>query len=413
MKRFLMTLILSIAAVPLIGCSECCSVQKEESSAPAAEKPAETPAPSPETPASAEPTEKAAPVLDEKYRPSVYAELPDDLYGPDALCWNESTQTLYLTVPNFLFEENSPLPKTSSFLTKINPDGTVEKLYEFPIRDGEVKIGAMGIDFGPDGNLYVCDNQYFFDTNYKSRVWRLVMKEGKPTDLQLAVSGLKVANAILFDGDAVFVTDTILDEPGKYGSGGVYRFSTEEMLAAGTDEAHPAITVEPFADGKRDERLIIVEDAVDVRGNNCGADGICRDSAGIYYFGNYGDGAFYRFRFGADGKPEVEKIHAAGEKFRSVDGICYDPVTDRVYISDSADNAIRFFAPKPWGEKIVFETLWENGDTDGADGSLDLPCECRVVGGKLIISNQDVGVGTTGKCQATDKPYTLSAISLE
>ena len=353
------------------------------------------------------------PPLDEKYRPSIYAALPDDLYGPDAQVYDAASKTHYLSVPNFLDDPNSLLPKTSSFIVQVNADGTVEKLYEFPIFEGEVKIGAMGIDFGPDGNLYVCDNQYFFDTNYKSRVWRLPMKEGKPAgDIQLVVSGLKVANAILWDGDKVFVTDTILDEPGKYGSGGIYCFTSEEMLAAGTDEAHPVIAVKPFADGQRDERLIIVEDSENVRGNNCGADGICRDAAGVYYFGNYGDGGFYRFKFGEDGTPTVEKIHKAGALMKCVDGICFDAQRNRVYITDSAQNAIWTFESKPWGEPISFERLWENGDTDGADGSLDLPCECRVVEGKLIISNQDIGVGPTGKCQATDKPYTLSAIEL-
>ncbi|MBO7680674.1 MAG: SMP-30/gluconolactonase/LRE family protein, partial [Thermoguttaceae bacterium] len=162
----------------------------------------------------------------EKYRPFIYCNLPDDFYGPDAQCYVEATKTLYLSVPNFLNPGDTSLPETTSYLLKISPDGTAEKLFEFPINPGEVKIGAMGIDMGPDGNLYVCDNQYFFDTDFKSRLWRLVMKDGVPTgDLQLVMSGIKVANAVMWDGDKVFVTDTILDEEGKYGSGGVWCFS--------------------------------------------------------------------------------------------------------------------------------------------------------------------------------------------
>ncbi|MBQ2684405.1 MAG: SMP-30/gluconolactonase/LRE family protein [Thermoguttaceae bacterium] len=354
-----------------------------------------------------------AEAVEEKYRPFVYCDLPDDFYGPDAQCYVEATKTLYLSVPNFLNAGDTSLPETTSYLLKINPDGTAEKLFEFPIYPGEVKIGAMGIDMGPDGNLYVCDNQYFFDTNFKSRLWRLVMKDGVPTgDLQLVMSGIKVANAIMWDGDKVFVTDTILDEEGKYGSGGVWCFSAEEILKAGTDEEHPPIAVTQFTGAQRDERLIIVEDAEDVRGNNCGADGICKGNDDIYYFGNYGDGAFYRFRFDADGKPEVQKIHRAGELFRCVDGICFDKKTSKIYITDSADNSIWSCEVGGWDDPYKFEKLWENDDTDGTGGLLDLPCECRVVDGILTISNQDMGVGETGKCQATDKPYTLSGIKL-
>lgn len=374
----------------------------------------ETESSAPETAAPAEnaPTEnapEAAAPLNEKYRPMLYAELPDDCYGPDALCYDAKSKSLYLSVPNFLFGE-SELPKTASFLTKVGADGSVEKIFEFPIREGEVKIGSMGIEFGPDGNLYVCDNQYFFDPNYKSRVWRVPFADGKPTgEFQLVADGLKVANAILWDERGVFVTDTILDEPGKYGSGGIWLFPADEFLRAGTNEENPPIHVAVTGD----PRMIIIEDCDDIgRENTCGADGICRDSKGIYYFGNYGDGGFYRFRFGDDGKPEVEKVHRGGELFRCVDGICYDPVTDKVYITDSADNSIWTLQPAAWGEPVKFEKLWENGDTDGADGSLDLPCECRVVEGKLIITNQDCPVGASGKNRATDKPYSLSAIAL-
>jgi len=352
--------------------------------------------------------------LDEKYRPTLFAELPEDMYGPDAQCWDPKTKTLYLSVPNFLFEEGSNLPVTSSFIAKVGLDGSVTKLYEFPIREGEVKIGAMGIDLGSDGNLYVCDNQYFFDPNFKSRVWRLQMKDGVPTgEPQLVVDGLKVANAIMWSDGYVYVTDTILDEEGKYGSGGIWRFTAEEFLAAGTDADHPAINVKRDDSKPRDARLIVVEDAENIRGNNCGADGICRDDAGVFYFGNYGDGAFYRFRLDAENNVEkVEKLFKAGEPMQSVDGICFDSKTQKVYITDSAKNAVWAVSAVAWGETPTIERIWENDDTTGADGSLDLPCECRVVDGTLIISNQDVGVGATGKCQATDKPYSLSAIKL-
>ncbi len=343
------------------------------------------------------------------YKPSIYAVLPDDMFGPDALCWDAVHRNLYLSVPNFTFDPASPL-KAPACLALIRSDGSVEKQFDFPVMDGMKSTGCMGIDFGPDGNLYVCDNQYFFNPEWKSRILRVIFRDGRPTGkVQVVVNGLKVANAILWDGNRVFVTDTILDEPGKYGSGGIWMFSKEELLSAGTDAKHPAIQV-----AKRgDKRLILVADCDDIgRNNNCGADGITKDKNGIYYFGNYGDGGMFRFRFDNQGKAEMQKIHPGGKFFRCVDGICFDPETNKVYITDSADNAIWAFTPPKWGESVNFERIWENEDTDGADGSLDLPCECRVVDGRLIITNQDVGVGSGGKCQKTDKPYTLSVIEI-
>lgn len=64
------------------------------------------------------------------------------------------------------------------------------------------------------------------------------------------------------------------------------------------------------------------------------------------------DGAFYRFRLAADGKVEkVEKIFAAGEPTQSVDGIDYDAKTGKVYITDSARNAVWAVAAVDWSKK--------------------------------------------------------------
>jgi hypothetical protein len=57
------------------------------------------------------------------------------------------------------------------------------------------------------------------------------------------------------------------------------------------------------------------------------------------------------------------------------------------------------------------ELIAENGDTDGADGSLDQPCECVIIGKKMIIVNFDwpfPGLVNT----KFDEPSTLSLIEL-
>ena len=83
-------------------------------------------------------------------------------------------------------------PTAPPVLMKITPDNHVEPWFAdlppppagSPTRMANVPLvaGPMGIDFGADGNLYVCDHQYRYDTDFKSRVLRIkVDATGKAT----------------------------------------------------------------------------------------------------------------------------------------------------------------------------------------------------------------------------------------
>ena len=88
------------------------------------------------------------------------------------------------------------------------------------------------------------------------------------------------------------------------------------------------------------------------------------------------------------------------------DGIFCDLTTDEIYIADSEQNAIHIIAPDG-----SLTTLWMNGDTNGADGGLDQPCEPLIRGDELIIANFDMPFPGL-KNSAFDKPYTISVIKL-
>jgi hypothetical protein len=122
----------------------------------------------------------------------------------------------------------------------------------------------------------------------------------------------------------------------------------------------------------------------------------------------------YRMTFDADGKAVVDLIHPAGEYFHCCDGIYYEKGTNKIYVTDSASNALHAFAPPKPGEKAVFETIWENGNTDGADGSLDQPCEAVLLPGtkKLVLVNFDWPFPELLNTKSDD-PSTLSVIELE
>ncbi|MCL2744845.1 MAG: hypothetical protein FWE67_13435 [Planctomycetaceae bacterium] len=325
--------------------------------------------------------------VDPSKRPRIYSLLPADMHGPDGLTVSDTTGSLFLTVPNFNGRKDDKGPKLNpGILAKIEKDGTAKKILEFPVLASTGQTGCMGLDFGPDGHLYVADNQYFFDKKSKSRVLRVLMKGDVPTGkVEVVAEGLNLANAALWTDEALFVTDTFLDFPGKFGVGGVWVFPKDKALKAGGSE--PTIKVVPVPNA---QYLGWTADVKKIdRGDNAGWDGITVAPCGTLYGGNFGDGALYAVRKGEDGKYKVETIHAAGEVIVCCDGVFYDKVTNKIYINDSAKNAIWAFKPTKPGEKAQIELIWENDDTDGADGLLDQPCECVVIDGKMIIVNFD------------------------
>ena len=58
-------------------------------------------------------------------------------------------------------------------------------------------------------------------------------------------------------------------------------------------------------------------------------------------------------------------------------------------------------------------TLHENSDTDGADGSLDQPCEVVIRGNQLIVVNMDWYFESEYLINTkTERPFTLTKIEL-
>ncbi|MDO5579713.1 MAG: hypothetical protein Q4G69_01125 [Planctomycetia bacterium] len=363
----------------------------------------------------------------ENFKPKLFAKLAPCLYNPDGLTVCEKTGKIFLNVPNFSQVENGKKKNSNQggYLVELKEDGSFSILLEYPSLALTGQSGPMGLDIGPDGNIYTCDNQYFYSKDHSSRILRVVMKDGKPTgEVQVAVEGVKLANAVMWFRDRMFYSDSCFDtqDPNAekwIGSGGVFMFEKEEILKAGKDGNPPLKLKSADVDS---HCLATVKVQRVGRSDPTGPDGLTADSnTGVIYFGNFGNGQLYAIYPNADGsytKNSQQCIYdpaKAGKEidppFQCCDGIFFDKVSNKIFINDSVANAIRYFAPVKQGEKAEINVLAINDDTDGNDGSLDQPCECVVVNGKMIIVNFDwpfPGMKNT----KVDLPGTLSVIDI-
>ena len=347
----------------------------------------------------------------DQYRPRLFMALPDYCNQPDGMTFDPETNDIYLSCPNF----NNP--SYPGVIMKFSTDNELSFFCTVPV-DSETKRGCpMGLDFGPDGNLYYADNQYFYDKNYKSRLMRVNIEDGKAVSIEPVVLGFKLSNAVIWKDDAVYVSDTFFDILDKPGMSGIYKIKLSEMRN-GPVKLKPGERAVAQVEGvvgqthrtqrlnASDSHLIATFQTMPNKRNDfAGADGLTFDSKGNLYTGNFGDGALSRITFDENGKVASNKVICKSDTMSSIDGLFCDLKNDYIYIADYANNAIHVYSPDG---KLT--TLWENGDTDGADGLLDGPCEVLIRGNELIVVNFDMpfpGVKNT----EYDEHHTLSVIN--
>ena len=302
----------------------------------------------------------------------LFVAFPDYCNTPDGLALLKDG-SIIVSMPNFNDETKPPL------LMKVTRAGKAEKFYEFPnpypgLAPGLDRIRPMGIVAAPSGDLYFADMQYMKDPNGKSRLWKLAVRSGKPGKMTVVANGLNVANGVVIRNGCLYVTESVLEEGSHPLTSAVLRFKLDEenvqLQTPLKDDPHVIAT---FKSDKDQWRF--------------GADGIDFDTKGNLYVGLFGEGKLYKLTFDSDGKVQSNTLFAqAPGKMITCDGMHLDPKTDKLYLADSAANAIQIINCKDG----TIETLVQNDDTlDKTTGGLDQPCEALVRGDDIIVSNMD------------------------
>lgn len=320
---------------------------------------------------------------------------PSTCSVPDGLAI-DANGDIILAAPNYIDYEKVK----GARLFKIDKNRKVTEWFaDLPKHPDTGKVHPMGIEFGPDGNLYIADNQYFNDKNYKSRLLRVVMENGKPVRCEVAASGFKLANAVRWHNNKVYVSDTHFDLKDKKDQSGVYAISLDEMKKG-------EVKLKPDA---RDSHLV-AQYTAKPSGSDAetdGADGVTFDKQGRMYSGRFGDGVISRTTFDDNGNPIKQETIVDDASINCCDGIICDKNTNTVYVTNSKRNSIHAYDV----DNNTFRIISENGNTTGANGQLDQPCEPLVIGDQLIIVNFDMpfpGMKNT----THDQPIGISSIRL-
>ena len=319
--------------------------------------------------------------------PSIAIELPEQYNSPDGMALDGDGNIL-LCVPNFA---NDTFPAK---LLKIDANDKLSEVLTLPLHPDTQKAGPMGVDVGNDGNIYIADNQAFSDESHKSRLLRVVMKDGKAVTCEAVAVGFVMSNAVACHGDSVYVTESKLD-PSVYPlTSGVYRFKLAEFQRA-------PIALEP---GGVDAHLITSFETMNKQWP-FGANGLGFNAKGDLFVCNFGDAQLLKITFDNAGKVASQEVFAEGDGMLSTDGLKVDSKTGNVYIADFVGNAVH----KVDGKTGEVTTLAKNGNTDGSGGALDKPSEVCLRGNRLYVSNIDLSMAGNEH----DVPRTISVIELK
>ena len=329
--------------------------------------------------------------------PKLFVSLPDYCPTPDGM-EIDSDGNLVVACPNFA-DKTKP-----ACIIKIDKQGNVKKWFNVPIIPETGWASPMGLAFGPDGELFICDNQGWMGTEEGQFKGRLLgcrvegMGDNAKVTMRVIADGIEHPNGVRYHKGKLYVTNSLMtkikDESGLLVSG-LYCFD-------------PSLrTTVNVTNTKSDPNLLLT---VLTYNKECqyGLDGLAFSPLdGALYLGNFGDGSVLRVELSEAGKVISCETWAKDLKnLRTVDGICFDE-SGNLYIADFSENAIAVVKPDSRVYRIA-----QSPDSDGAKGELDQPGEPIVWNGKLYITCFDCVTGPDKVNTGHQKPYTITTLEL-
>ena len=322
--------------------------------------------------------------------PKLFALLPDYVSTPDGMAI-DSEGNLILACPNYAN------PKQPGCLLKIDENKNITKWVDVPVSEDTGAARPMGIAFGPDWDIYICDNQPWSGEpglQFKGRILRLRIKDGRIVKTTVVAKGMEHPNGMRIHGNYVYVTQSMLSkvkDPSGLLVSCVYKFGLDDENIQVTNTLEDKNILTTFITLNKDIQY--------------GADGIEFDKAGNLYVGNFGDGAVHKITFNDDGTVRENKVWAKDTaQLKSTDGMIID-AEGNLFIADFCANAVAKVSPDGKVARIA-----QSPDTDGFNGELDQPGEPIIWKGKLILACFDLVTGPQQVNTGHEVPATMSEL---
>jgi len=353
--------------------------------------------------------------------PKLLAELPEFCLTPDGMDIDKDGN-LVVACPNYgSYAKGAAKGSQPGCFIKISPDGKVSKWFDSPVLKETGRACPMGIALGPDGAIYVSDNQNWPDGNgekgerNQGRILRLKVEGDKLVETTTVAGGISHPNGIRYRDGKLYVTVSMLP-----------KVKREDGLVTSAVYVFPADGKDIAITNTLEDKQIIASFPTLNKHCQYGLDGLVFDSKGNLFVGNFGDGALHKITFDAAGKVTGTSIFAKTDhdytldpkapgflakatkaKMRTTDGIGIDK-NDNIYVADFSNNAVA--KVEPCGTITV---LAQNGDTDGKGGLLDQPGEPIVWNGKLVVTCFDMVTGPDKVNTGHDKPHTMVTLEIK
>ena len=212
--------------------------------------------------------------------PKLFTLLPEAYVStPDGMEIDKNGDMI-LSCPNFA---DMSMP---SCICRIDKEGHVTKWFDVPLNEETGEARSMGIAFGPDGDLYIVDNQGWTgrpELIRQGRILKVHFENGSVSKVTVVAKHMEHPNGIRIKGEYMYVTQSTMEKV-KTKSGNalscVYRFHLDDKDIDVTN------TLE-------DPNIFLTYETYNPQ-DQYGLDGIVFDHQGNLYVGNFGDGEVFR-----------------------------------------------------------------------------------------------------------------------